>query len=171
MDKKCKVCSVIKNVNFFHKLKNGFLGYNSTCKDCRSNLRRSKTKPCDGCGKEKRANKNKLCYKCSNSLNPRNYKGGKIVDTKGYVSVISKGHPAASKQGNYVKEHRLIMEAHLGRYLLPYENIHHKNGIRSDNRIENLELWSKSQPYGQRVEDKLKWAREIIELYKDYEIK
>ena len=43
--------------------------------------------------------------------------------------------------------------------------MHHKNGQRADNRIENLELWSKSQPSGQRVVDKLRWAREIVALY------
>ena len=59
-------------------------------------------------------------------------------------------------------EHRLVMEQHLGRALLPHENVHHKNGIRDDNRIENLELWSTSQPYGQRVEDKIAWAQEFL---------
>jgi hypothetical protein len=57
------------------------------------------------------------------------------------------------------------MELHLGRELLPEETVHHINGNRSDNRIENLELWSTSQPYGQRVADKLEWARKIIEMY------
>ena len=64
-----------------------------------------------------------------------------------------------------IMEHRQVMEAHLGRPLWPDENVHHINGVRDDNRLENLELWSSSQPPGQRVEDKLAWARMIIERY------
>ena len=52
----------------------------------------------------------------------------------------------------------MVMEEFLGRELLAHENVHHVNGNRSDNRIENLELWSKSQPAGQRVVDKIDWA-------------
>lgn len=66
-----------------------------------------------------------------------------------------------------VGAHRLVMEEKLGRKLRPNENVHHVNGDRSDNRAENLELWVKSQPCGQRPEDLVAWAKETIRLYGD----
>lgn len=80
--------------------------------------------------------------------------------------VYYKVHPYADRSGR-VLEHRIIFEQKLGRYLLPFESVHHKNSVRNDNRIENLELWSKSQPTGARVENLVEWAKEILKLYGD----
>lgn len=92
------------------------------------------------------------------------WRGGKIVVAGGYVKLKSHGHPNADS-GNYVMEHRLVVEKRLGRYLEPHENVHHINGVKSDNRDENLELWSTCQPKGQRVEDKIQWAKDFLKLY------
>lgn len=64
-----------------------------------------------------------------------------------------------------VVEHRFVMEKLLGRRLEANETVHHRNGNRSDNRPENLELWVSFHPNGQRVEDLVRWAHEIISKY------
>ncbi len=69
------------------------------------------------------------------------WKGGRTIDRDGYVLIWSPLHPHATK-GGYVREHRLVMEEHLGRLLQPWEVVHHRNGIRADNSIENLELFA-----------------------------
>lgn len=87
------------------------------------------------------------------------YKGYHI-SPDGYVKSSDKNRP-----GKYSLMHRMVMEEHLGRLLTEYENVHHINGNRSDNRIENLELWNTRQPKGQRVPDKIEYAIEILKQY------
>lgn len=81
------------------------------------------------------------------------------VNHAGYVMV------GGGSRGKMVMEHRLVMETHLGRKLVPGETVHHISGDRLDNRLENLELWSKAQPSGQRIADKIAWAIELLEMY------
>lgn len=84
---------------------------------------------------------------------------------EGYVLAKRHGHPMADSQ-DYVLEHRFVMAEHLGRPLHRHEHVHHKNGDRGDNRLENLELLLFNRhPNGQRVEDLVAWAREILSTY------
>lgn len=136
------------------------------CKRCRGQEERNECPDCGGL----KGKYSKRCADCHRKIRGEEHvawRGGRNLDYYGYVRVASPGHPKATKGGgSYVKEHVIVMEEHLGRYLLPRENVHHINGIKTDNRIENLELWSTAQPSGQRVEDRIDWAIEIIKTYR-----
>ena len=70
-----------------------------------------------------------------------NWNGGKRTTKKGYAQILQKDHPRADVAG-YVMEHIFIMSEHLGRDITLDEVVHHKNGLKSDNRVENLEVMS-----------------------------
>lgn len=132
------------------------------CPGCR--YLKSKTQTCNICGTSTHSTKYKSCYKCTNKRR-EDYGTGRY-EKNGYVMVFSKYHPRAiTSKTNYVFEHILVMEKYLGRLLQAGENVHHKNGIRNDNRIENLELWIKPQPSGIRATDAVAWAKKILEKY------
>jgi hypothetical protein len=76
------------------------------------------------------------------------------------------GYVDEKRAGRWHRQHRLVMEDHIGRPLRPEETVHHRNGTRDDNRLQNLELWSGSHHPGQRVEDLVAWAIELLKLYR-----
>ncbi len=127
------------------------------------------------CGKTTKSNIYNLesgkagCTSCANIAKMKKAGRYQIPRTKtgqGYVLIWKPDHPNATLQ-NRVLEHVLVMEEHIGRLLYPKETVHHMNGVKDDNRIENLELWAANHPAGQRVQDKINHAIEIIARYGD----
>lgn len=144
--------------------KHGQSMWNCLC-DCgnartvaRQDLRSGRTKSC-GCYKRE-------LIRARRGAKHPNWTGGRYVHQDGYIRTHAPGHPAAiGSRAIYVLEHRLVMEQKLGRQLRPDEYVHHINGVRDDNRPENLELWVRMQPAGQRPEDLVEWAKEILMRY------
>ncbi len=124
----------------------------------------------DVCGATLRAGKSLSCgclmrEICSNRKGDKNarWRGGRKYDDDGYVLIWMPEHPNAYRQ--YVREHVLVMSQMIGRSLTNDETVHHKNGVKDDNRPMNLELWISSHPAGQRVHDLVSWAMKLLRKY------
>ncbi len=89
--------------------------------------------------------------------------GTRIKTKSGYIKLKSEAYE--NSHNGWIYEHVAVLSNFLGRRLYPNESVHHKNGVRDDNSLENLELWSHGQPAGQRIGDKIKWAKEFLEIY------
>lgn len=88
---------------------------------------------------------------------------GEHINKGGYKKIRVREE---GKKVRWILEHRYVMEKQLGRPLTSDESVHHKDGDRLNNVISNLELWVKPQPNGIRVEDAVRWAKEILDKYK-----
>jgi hypothetical protein len=116
-----------------------------------------------GCGgRKKRASV--ACTECIRGLQPgagnHNWRGGRIKHNAGYLMVHT-----PDRSTRYTFQHILVMEEVIGRRLVPGETVHHLNGIRDDNRPENLELWTRPPRAGIRVVDSVRHAVETLRRY------
>lgn len=139
-DKICGRCKKVFTPSSRHKC----------CPKCRTPTKKI---PCGVC--QKVLTMYGRCSRCASSARVGT---GRWVTAKGYVEM--------STPDGRILEHRFVIEGLLGRRLLKGENVHHKNGVKNDNRPDNLELWVSFQPNGQRPEDLLEWADEIIKRYR-----
>lgn len=142
-----------------------------------NNVRNKRGHFCDESGEQK-VKENCLVEGCDASTVGRGYCNKHYLRIKKYGDPLhmsraengsghinSEGYLVTKIDGYGISIHRLVMEKYLGRKLLSIENVHHINGNKIDNRIENLELWITKQPKGQRPKDLIKYAKEILDQY------
>jgi hypothetical protein len=140
----------------------------SVCKQCKADNKRSLGHLC--CAKDCLVTVSNETYFCNNHKSKYNKPSigtGKSTNTDGYVILSGMwDHPNAWARG-YAPEHLVVYADHHNRRVETEngESVHHKNGVKHDNRIENLEMWVSSQPKGQRPEDLVEWAVEIMNKY------
>ena len=167
VDRRCSYCKETKDLSAFAKNQ-------GECRECRkrhNEAHYSQGRKCADCG-TRILNQNKYgwCRPCyQKNRRDRNLikdRPGWHRNAQGYIVLSGQyGHPNAWKERGLLLEHVKVMSEMMGRPLRAGETVHHKNGVRDDNRPENLELWSRAHPPGQRVGDLVEWAREILDLY------
>lgn len=163
----CQQCGT----EFYRKLSSTQVYCSRACKDADWRVG-VEVRVCIGCGEDfdfdlkmKKFNAGKFCSTaCMHSHRRASAIGRTKTNEQGYVLVYRPDVEGAQATG-WIFEHRLVMADMIGRPLHDHENVHHKNGDRSDNSPANLELWSSWQPSGQNVEDKIEWAKALIAEY------
>jgi hypothetical protein len=123
---KCRVCGETRKLGAAH----------TKCHPCLYKARKERVQNrCSGCNKLLSLNSKLLLCKSCGRKGERNqgWKGGTMIDASGYRLVRLPDHPNAQKYG-YVMEHVVVMSEYLGRPLILGENVHHRNGVRDDNR-------------------------------------
>ncbi len=166
--KKCSRCKEIKIYEEFGKCKQRDDGYNVYCKIC-CRIRAKEYRINNPTIWEIQKNKNFKRWReklgiSEQEMPRRRTKGEGYISRQGYLSYRIKNHPCADKNGRVQASHLSIYDK-TGRTIKKGETVHHINGNTLDNRFENLEIWRSGHPFGQRVEDKIKWCIDFLNEY------
>ena len=174
--RKCCRCKIKKTLQEFPRDKYKKLGHSHRCKECENKRQRIARIERPEIW-EKQKYKNFISQRLRKGIDvnlprfyPKKGEGKGYINSKGYRILHRQGHPNAYGKDGSIGEHTMVMSDFLGRPLKRNENVHHINGIRDDNRIENLELWTRRSRPGQRVDDLIEWCIEFLLDY-GYSIK
>jgi hypothetical protein len=152
--KNCTICKLHKTLDNFTKRSSVKSGLDSWCRECKSKIRKTyyrqrheykNVNKCQRCNKVFVSTKKDSVF-CSHSCALENYHLGRESygirnNSNGYVLELSKNHPNRDSQG-YVYKHRLVVEKNIGRILNDGEVVHHIDGNKKNNNIENLLLFN-----------------------------
>lgn len=154
----CKTCGTPFKVFLSATVRRQYCSH--ACKSVAIRARAMVTFKCQQCGAETQRKRHEVKGRrfCSSKCWSASVGDGRHHTKRGYVRICVGGVPD-------IAEHRHVMEKKIGRKLRAGEIVHHKNGIRSDNSPDNLELWLRKDPPGQRVADRIAWAKALLAEY------
>jgi endogenous inhibitor of DNA gyrase (YacG/DUF329 family) len=163
VEKLCELCGKPYLAKAAHADRRSYCS--KACQYAGRKAKACRTQKCPQCKTDFQVQPYRKVTFCSQKCASDNKRNRRRATNRGWIVNPRDGYVRMSKDGRTILQHRVVMEEALGRPLAPYENVHHINGERADNRLENLELWITKQPKGQRPADIIEWAMAYLKVH------